>query len=122
MIVYKVVWLDRGKLLSIGPMDEMACEYAIGKTTLPPIGYLFAFRDLASAQVFVAPYRIGWHVLQIYEAEADVVEQSGDLEMASTPDSRRIRRFWEGGTTLSRTLAPDGTVYCRSITLLEEVT
>lgn len=120
MLVYKVVWLDKGKLLSVGAMDEMALEYAVGRETKPRIGYLFAFRDRDSAKTFVETFNYCRIELQIFVAHADCVEQEGRILMAKELDSKSIKAFWRD-CAVSQEIAPMGSVYCRSVTLLEKV-
>ncbi len=122
MTVYKVVWPSQGHLLSCAATGSYMLEYAVRQTTYPSLGYLFAFRDIDSAIMYTRTNSYWAPSLQIFKAEADVVEQLGPIEMAPSTGRWRIEHFWAGFRAGNSIEAPEGAVYCRSITLLEEVT
>jgi len=122
MIVYKVVdTLDESHLYScIITTPEWMCEYRINTPTLPIKGtYLMAFRTLKQAECFM-----GNHDHQaIYRAEAKVAPIGRKLILFwPLISSEHLNQFWDGKIKRNtKTPAPDGTVFCYEITLLEKV-
>jgi len=129
MKVYKVVRKLEGKLRSAvmsGRMDNDSTdlEYRIGEKTIPKIkdSLLMAFGYIESLQKFTM-----YNNQEAYLADAEIAEKHEypkALPSAYGASLETIEEFWMY-PHLRRIAGimeiPDGTVFCKSITLLEKV-
>jgi hypothetical protein len=133
--VYKAVLVtlrqadERGNeaILSVAAPYPHGIEYVTHKTMLPevPGSFLYAFSDQQVAQKYIGTHKDSILsqdcVLRVYTAEADVVTEYP--QVYSTEDD--VERFWSEGWWDFGASWPyvvpciPGTVWCRSIKLLE---
>lgn len=114
-IVYKVCRIFDGRYFSYGLLtnDPYCCEYALGQTTVAPIGGLFAFRRLADARLCAASSSPS--VIFRCLAEEPVPRPKWTPLPQGCQDA--IRWIWEHGLD-HRYWVPQGTVFYRKLTPL----
>lgn len=132
MIVYKVVKVDDSKkLVSCCVTGTLAIEYKPGKIALPKYGSLLsAFRSEYQARRFR-----GGLDYQVWKAEAVISRKRprfirGVLFGAMYHSDRRVRKMMTRIWATSHKdyvnyaipmIAPEGTVMCKSVKLIEEI-
>ncbi len=130
MIVYKIVKSFKNKYLSFNSRignekDIDCCQYNIGEITVPKLSKskLYAFDTEENAKKYLKTYGRGYE----YDLEKNLLFSAEGIGI--TKHKIRIVHyqgyfydFWENGNThLNSFPAPDGTVLCSSIKLLEEI-
>ncbi len=127
MIVYKVVRRDLSSLFAEGPC---AVTYKVGEAVSSEVGPVMAFDNIRQGQKWQGRRRHYWFGARLFRAEAVVhpsqKEWDGALLHVPCPFSRTdyFREWWqrlESRIGESYMNAPDGTVLCQSITLLQEI-
>ncbi len=138
--VYKLLYKDEeGRLLSVWVRDckKVRVEYFEGEsvTAKVPGSPLMAFRDLETAREWVHKFNLNAEEkarLVLYEARAEVWDRGDRLIHATGLDElrseKRLKAFWkrirEGLPVVGRfrrSCAPEGTVFCESIELVQEL-
>jgi hypothetical protein len=133
MIVYKLCCKYEGYLCSFNPSPThpVSVRYELGVATYPPRpipnSYLFAFSSIEASTRF-RDRTVGFQNLgdyPIYKAEAEVSELIPKL-ISTNIAVTAIAWFWSNDNFINSkstytTFAPDGTVWCKSITLLERL-
>jgi hypothetical protein len=123
-IVYKVVWRHNGGLWSV--VDTFAnLQYSFSKKTIPVIdgSYLYAFDSLANAQGWICRHLMRSKRVCILSCLAEVVV---GVEPRRAKTFLRYVDFWQDvkrgkGVEYEYPPAPQGTVWCKWILPLEEI-
>lgn len=128
VVVYKVCRFtpNKGVFKSwSAALGDYTAFYTIGVETKPPIGGLFAFRTLISAENFVKTHNPNYEYSVILKCEAVIYEQPIthiiDRFSGYSGFTHQIDDFWNYGEAQCLMPVPQNTVVCNSITPIERI-
>lgn len=123
MKAYKVVRKSAGKLRSavMKTRNTTNLEYKVGEKTVPKIkgSLLLAFTDIERARDFTLSRGLEVYLADVEMAPRD--ERPTTLINPYSSDLETIKEFWIYRKIAGTMMIPWGTVFCKSITLLEKV-
>jgi hypothetical protein len=126
--VYKVVRVLGSKHLwsaFVGDIKGLAIKYTLGEWTEPAMGMLYAFKGSEAAHKF-AKWRSQYSDrCVVYLAEAEVSRARPRMfsgyKFTLRDEHERVRAFWARRGHETDEQAPEDTVLCKRIKLIEEV-